>query len=132
MAASTVVNGNDIGLYVDGQLIGCLTSNSFSSTNAEIDVTCKDNNGARQILAGGNQAEFPFAGFFNPAAGYGFADLLALHQSKEAAWVKMQCDDITITCFAKLNELTWDGDVNAGSKFSGKFTVDGEWDFSIT
>lgn len=133
MAASTVVNGNDVGLYVEGLLIGCLTSNGFSSTNDEIDVTCKDNNGARQILAGGNQAELTFEGFFNPAAGYGFTDLLAVHKNKTTVWVKMEVtDEVAITAFAKLNTLSWNGDVNAGSTFSGTFTIDGEWTFSTT
>lgn len=50
-----VVNGNDVGVYVEGQLIGCLTNATFTSTNNEIDVTCKDNSGARQVLPGGQQ-----------------------------------------------------------------------------
>jgi len=133
MAASTLVNGNDVGLYVGGELIGCLTSNSFSSTNDEIDVTSKDNGGVRQVLTGGTQAEFPFAGYFNPAAGFGLADLLAIHQNGDSVLVKQMLDDeLAITAYAKLNELTWDGELNAGSKFSGKFTVDGEWEFDLT
>lgn len=36
------VNGNDVGIYVHGQLIGCLTNATFSAQNQEIDVTCKD------------------------------------------------------------------------------------------
>jgi predicted secreted protein len=128
-----VVNGNDIGLYVEGQLIGCLTSTDFNSQNDEIDVTCKDNDGDRQILSGGNQSSFPFAGLFNPASSYGFTDLLAIHKNKTRVWVKMLKDDtLTITCFAKLNTLTWSGPLNAGSTFSGTFTVDGGWDFTTT
>lgn len=133
MAAATVINGNDIGLYVEGQLIGCLTSNDFDSTNNEIVVTCKDNNGARQILAGGNQSEFAFEGFFNPASGFGFKDLVSIHKNKTTVWVKMMSDgNMTITCFAKLNKLKWSAPLNAGSTFSGTFTVDGEWSYSTT
>lgn len=130
-----VANGNDILLYVEGQAIGCLTSNNFSSTNTEIDVTCKDNNGARQILSGSNQAEFAFNGFFNPAAGYGFQDLVAVHLNKTRVWVKMMLDgsdSLTITCYARMNKLDWGADLNAGSTFSGTFTVDGLWTYSIT
>ena len=107
MAASTVVNGNDVGLYVEGQLIGCLTSNGFNTTNTEIDVTCKDNNGARQILAGGNESEFTFEGMFNPASGFGFVDLLAIHTNKTTVEVKQLLDDqLAIVAFAKLNTLS--------------------------
>ena len=57
-----IVNGNDVGLYVNNQLIGCLTGCTFTSSNEEIDVTCKDNSGARQVLAGGNTSSFSFEG----------------------------------------------------------------------
>lgn len=127
-----VVNGNDVGLYVEGQLIGCLTSSEFNSTNEEIEVTCKDNNGARQVLAGGNTSSFPFQGFFNPASSFGFQDLIGIHKNKTRVWLKQQCDDITVTCYGYLNELNWTAPLNAGSEFSGSFSVDGEWDYSIT
>lgn len=133
MAAATVINGNDVGLYVNDQLIGCLTSNGFNATNKEIDVTCKDNGGARQILAGGNEAEFSFEGMFNPASGFGFVDLLAIHANKSTVQVKQLLDDqLAIVAYAKLNTLSWNGDVNAGSTFSGTFTIDGDWDFDIS
>lgn len=126
-------NGNDILLYVEGQAIGCLTSNQFSSTNDEIDVTCKDNNGARQVVVGGNQSEFSFDGFFNPSSTYGFPDLVAVHKNKTRVWVKMLLDDeMAITCFAYLNKLDWTAPLNAGSTFSGTFTVTGEWSYTTT
>lgn len=128
-----VANGNDVGLYVEGQLIGCLTSNSFTSTDQEVDVTCKDQGGARQVLAGQNQSEFPFEGFFNPASGFGLPDLIAIHKNKTTVWVKQVLDDeLAITCFAKLLTLTWTGPLNAGSTFSGTFTVTGAWSYSTT
>lgn len=128
-----VVNGNDIGLYVENQLIGCLTSSDFNSQNDEIDVTCKDNNGARQVLPGGNQSSFPFAGLFNPSSSYGFKDLVAIHKNKTRVWVKMLSDNnLTITCYAYLNTLAWSAPLNAGSTFSGTFTVDGEWTYYTT
>lgn len=127
-----VVNGNDIGLYVEGQLIGCLTSSSFESQNEEIDVTCKDNGGARQTLPGGNQSSMPFDGFFNPASTYGLEDLVAVHYNKTRVWVKQQYDTLTITGYAYLNTLNWSAPLNAGSTFSGTFTVDGLWSYSTT
>lgn len=128
-----VVNGNNVGLYVENQLIGCLTTSSFNSQNDEIDVTCKDNNGARMVLPGGNQSSFPFAGLFNPASSYGFTDLVGIHYNKTRVWVKMLVDDeLAITCYAYLNTLSWEGPLNAGSTFSGTFTVDGLWSYSTT
>lgn len=129
------VNGNDIGIYVENQLIGCLTNATFSASNEEIDVTCKDDSGARAILPGGQTAEITFEGFFDPAATYGFQDLVAVNNLRTRVWVKMQyagTDALTITCYAYLNQIEWTGPLNAGSTFSGTFTVDGGWTYSIT
>jgi hypothetical protein len=129
------VNGNDVGIYVEDQLIGCLTNASFSSTNNEIDVTCKDNSGARSILPGGNQAEISFEGFFDPAATYGLQDLMTVHTGRTRVWVKMTydaADSLTVTGYAYLNTLEWTGPLNAGSTFSGAFTIDDGYTTSIT
>lgn len=131
-----VVNGNDIGLYVNNQLIGCLTSSGFNSQNDEIDVTCKDNNGARQTIPGGSKASMPFAGMFNPSSTYAFKDLLSVHKNKTRVGVKMELNTageaIFITGYAYLNKLDWTAPLNAGSTFSGEFTVDGEWAYGTT
>jgi len=129
------VNGNDVGIYVEGSLIGCLTNATFSSSNEEIDVTCKDNDGARAILPGGQTAEITFEGYFDPAATYGFQDLVAINKNRTKVWVKMSydgTDSLTITGYAYLNQIEWTGPLNAGSTFSGTFTIDGGWNYSIT
>lgn len=123
-----VVNGNDVGLYVNNQLIGCLTSNDWNSQNEEIVTTCKDNNGARTILPGGNTADMPFSGNFNPASGYGFEELITIHKNKTRVGVKQAIvGGLFIAGYAYLNQLTWTAPLNAASTFSGTFTVDGEW-----
>ncbi len=128
-----VVNGNDIGLYVGGTLIGCLTSSTFNSQNEEIVVTCKDDNGARKIIVGGNSSSVPFEGFFNPTASYGLGDLVAVHKNKTEVNIKMG-DNANLTIFANayLNTLEWTGPLNAGTTFSGTFTINGEWTYSET
>ncbi|MEB3210266.1 MAG: phage tail tube protein [Leptolyngbyaceae bacterium] len=130
-----IVNGNKIGVYVNNQLIGCLTSNSFSSTNEEIDVTCKDNDGARQVLPGGNTAEITFEGNFDPASTYGFDDLLSVHKNKTRVGIKYAqsgSGGLYIQGYAYLNSLTWDGPLNAATTFSGTFNVDGVWTYATT
>ena len=128
-----VVNGNAVGLYVNNQLIGCLTNAEFTSDNEEIDATCKDNNGARSVLPGGNAWGISFEGNFNPASGYGLADLLGIHKNKTLVGVKL--DDgtnLNIVGYAYLNSITWVGPLNAASTFSGAFTGDGAWAYSET
>ena len=129
------VNGNDVGIYVEGQLIGCLTNATFSSQNEEILVTCKDDSGAKAILPGGQNAEITFEGFFDPTSTYGFQDLVAVNKNRTRVWVTMSyagTDSLTVTAYAYLNQIEWTGPLNAGSTFSGTFTIDGEWTYSIT
>lgn len=129
------VNGNDVGIYVEGSLIGCLTNATFTSSNQEIDVTSKDDDGARSVLPGGQTGEITFEGFFDPAATYQFQDLVGVHSNRTRVWVKMTydgTDSLTITAYAYLNQIEWTGPLNAGSTFSGTFTIDGEWSYSIT
>jgi hypothetical protein len=126
-----IVLGNTVGIYVNNQLIGCLTSNSFSSTNEEIDVTCKDQGGARQVRAGGNTAEMPFEGNFEPASTYGFEELLSIHKNKTLVGIK-QYDtesELYVQAYAYLNTLEWTAPLNAASTFSGTFTISGEWSY---
>lgn len=128
-----VLNGNDVGIYIEGQLIGCLTNASFQSSNEEIDVTCKDNAGARQVLPGGRTWSITAEGMFNPASTYGLQELVAVHDTRQRVWVKMGDDtNLTVTGFAYLNELSWEGPLNAGSTFSATFTGDGNYSYSTT
>lgn len=128
-----VVNGNDIGLYVGGQLIGCLTSSGFESTKELIDVTCKDNNGARQVLLGTLSASLPFDGLFNPASTYGVEDLLTIHKAGTLVEVKFGITNtLVITANARLATMGFAGPLNSGATFSGQFEVDGEWDLGTT
>ena len=126
-----VVIGNTIGIYVNNQLIGCLTSNSFESENEEIEVTCKDFNGARQVRGGTNSASMPFEGNFNPTSSFGFLDLLAIHKDRTRVGVKQYDTEsrIYVIGYAFLNTLSWTAPLNDASTFTGEFTVDGEWDY---
>ncbi len=128
-----VINGNDIGVYVGGQLIGCLTGSTFSATREEIDVTCKDNAGAKQVLPGGSSATVSFEGLWNPSGAYNFGDLVDIHLAGTKVNIKMG-DNTTLTFFAEayLNQLEFSAPLNAGSTFSGTFTVTGAWTKSET
>ncbi len=128
-----VLNGNDIGVYVGGTLIGCLTNATFSSQNEEIEVTCKDNDGARAVLPGGNTASISFEGNFNPSSSYNFGDLVGVHLNGTEVNVKMG-DNTNLTVFAQayLNQLEWTAPLNAASTFSGTFSITGAWTYSET
>jgi len=121
-----VLNGNDVGVYVGGVLIGCLTGASITSSRAEIDVTCKDNNGDRAVILGGATTNVTFNGLFKPDATYGFEDLWDIYIAKtEVSLAFGDLTNLTLYSQAYLQEITWDGPLNAGSTFSGKFSVTG-------
>lgn len=123
-----VINGNNIGVYVGGQLIGCLTNATFNSTNNTIDVTCKDNNGDRAILPAGNTATVDFEGLFNPSSTYGLADLVDIHKNKTEVSIGIgDQTNLTIYAQAYLNTLSFSGPLNAGTTFSGSFEITGTW-----
>lgn len=127
------INGNDILIKVGTATIGSLTSNSFKSQNTEVLVTSKNNNGAKAVLAGGNEASISFEGYFNPTETYGFSDLVGIHAAKTTVTIQMiQTGAYTITAQALLNTLDWTAPLNAGSTFSGEFTITGVWTFTET
>lgn len=128
-----VINGNDVGLSVGSTLIGCLTGATFSSSNEVITVTCKDNDGARATLPGGNSATISFNGFFNPSSTYGLNELMEIHTEKtEINWHYGDNTNLTLHGAGTLDELSWEGPLNAGSTFSGTITVTGTWTYSET
>lgn len=121
-----VLNGNDVVVKVGGVTIGCLTGCSLSSTQNEIDVTCKDDSGNRSVLSSGITANITFNGFFKPDASYGMEDLWDIHIARTEVSVAFgDATNMTIYGQAYLTELTWDGPLNAGSTFSGKFSITG-------
>lgn len=121
-----VLNGNDVGVYVGGVLIGCLTNASLTSTRTEIDVTCKDDSGDRAVILGGATTNITFDGLFKPDATYGFEDLIDIFVAKTEVSVAFgDRTNLTIYSQAYLQEFTWTGPLNAGATFSGKFSLTG-------
>jgi predicted secreted protein len=128
-----VKNGNDVLLYVGDNAIGCLTNATFSSQREEIDVTCKDNDGARQVIGGGLTASITFEGFFNPSSTYTVTDLIQLHlDNTEINWHLGDNEDFTLHGLGTITQLEYSAPVNAGTTFSGTIAVSGEYEYSTT
>jgi predicted secreted protein len=125
-----VLNGNDLLVYVGGAAIACTDSCTFQSDNAEIDVTCKDNNGARQVLSGSTSWSITTSGKWKFDATYGAVDLLTAHKNKTLLTVKFGTDetgDTYVTGSARINSFTWEGPLNDGASFNVTFTGTGEY-----
>lgn len=127
------VKGNSLLVYVDDVAIGCLNNNEFSSTNEEIDATCKDSDGAYDSLSGGNTATITFDGTFDTSATYGLEELLAVHKNKTEVAIRMGVAGsgglYIQAARAALNALSWSGPLNAATVFSGTFNIRGTWNY---
>ena len=53
MATTGKVNGNILLVYMEDEALACTTQASINVTNEQIEVTCKDNNGAKTYILGG-------------------------------------------------------------------------------
>jgi hypothetical protein len=127
------VKGNSLLVYVNDVAIGCLNNNEFTSQNEEIDATCKDNDGARNVLPGGNTASISFDGTFDTASTYGWDELIAIHKNKTSVAIRMGVvgsgGSYIQAASAYLNQLSWSGPLNAATVFNGTFSIDGVWTY---
>lgn len=125
-----ILNGNRLLVYVNGVQIGCLTSNAFTTLNESIQVTKKDNGSNSNVLPGGQSSSVSVEGFYDPASGYSFIDLLNIHKNRTKVLLKYGYEDLEMEGYAYLNEISLGAGLNSGSNFSGTFTITGGWDYA--
>lgn len=125
--------GNALLVYIDDVAIGCLTNNTFTSSNEEIDATCKDNDGAYDSLAGGNTASITFSGMYEDSATYGFPEIVQAHKDKTEVAVRMGIagsgGSYIQAARATISQLDWVGDVNTPVSYSGTINIRGTWSY---
>lgn len=121
------IKGNSLLVYVNDVAIGCLNDNEFTSENADIPTTCKDNDGQETSLPGGNTASISFNGTYDTSAVYGLSQLIDIHKNKTEIGVRMGIAGSSglyiQSTSAYLNSLTWSGPLNAATVFSGNFKL---------
>lgn len=129
-----VVKGNSVLIYIDNVAIGCLTGGTFSSNGNPIDVTCKDNDGAPQSLPSKGPWSISGQGNFNTDSSVGLSELLSARKNQTKLQVKYGGDtdgDLYVIGSVYLNQLTWEGPLNAASTFSFQMDGDGDWDYGV-
>ncbi len=128
----SIVKGNAVLVFVDNVAIGCLTGCTFNSQGSPIDVTCKDEDGAPRSLPQKGPWNISFNGNFKTDSAYGLPQLLAARLNQTLLQIKFggsEDDELYVIGAAYLNQLTWDGQLNAASTFSGQLDGDGDWDY---
>src|SRR5687767_6333554 len=113
------IKGNSLLVYINDVAIGCLNDNEFTSENAEIPTTCKDNDGQETTLPGGNTAAISFSGTYDTSATYGLSQLLDAHKNKNEIGVRMGISGsgglYIQSTSAYINSMTWSGPLNAAT-----------------
>ena len=129
MATTGKVIGNLLGLFirVDGamKLLAAGTGATFSADRQVIDVTTKDNNGARAILMGGKSVNFTFNGAISfdqsTSTTYGYERVLEAWSDGEEIVARFSSDvsgDTYIQCSAYIANISGDAPVNAMGTYS--------------
>lgn len=131
MASAGKIIGNLLGIYAnaDGamKLIAAGTGATFSADRQVIDVTTKDNNGARAILMGGKSVNFTFNGAISfdqtDATHNGYETMLNAWDDATSLTVRFSSNvtgDPYIQCTAYISNISGDAPVNA----MGTYTLD--------
>jgi hypothetical protein len=126
------VKGNSMIIYVDDVAIGCLNDNEFNSDTEEIVATCKDNDGAKEVIAGGENWEVSFNGTYDTASANGLEELLAIKKNKTLVGLRMGVagsGGLYIQGTARLLNIAVQAGLNDVVKYSGKFTGSGVWNY---
>lgn len=119
------INGNKVLVFVNDVAIGCLTGCSISMDKDEIITTCKDNDGAKTTITGGESWSIDFDGNFETSSALGFEELYDIWEGNTEIAVRFGLDDsggLYLTGTGRIPSLKWDGPLNAASKFSGKIS----------
>jgi predicted secreted protein len=135
MATAGAVIGNDFILYVSRsnqfKPVMCGTGVTMSADRQLIDVTCKDNGGARQVKLGGKSVTFTHTGFIHfdtDTTEFGYADLLDIWNDGEEVLVRQSTNvngDTYMQCTCLVTNVSNDGGVNAGVTYTITFESTG-------
>jgi hypothetical protein len=127
------VKGNSLLLYKDDVAIGCTTNCEFSSTNEEIDATCKDNDGAYDSLSGNNTASITFDALYDTAASQGLSEVLDAHKNKTEIAIRMGIAGsgglYIQAARAAINTLSISGPLNGVMSYNGTINIRGSWSY---
>lgn len=136
-----IINGNQLLVFVDGIAIGCTDNCELSSQKETIDVTCKDNNGARQVLSGSQSWSITAGGKWDFASALGPQALYNSHKAGTRLGIKMAITDTAgseesgksyFIGYARLNTFNIAGPLNSGATFNLTFEGDGALSIGTT
>jgi predicted secreted protein len=140
MASVGAVIGNEMGIYmnVDGamRLIAAGTGASFTADRQVIDVTSKNNGGARAIKMGGKSVNFTFNGNISfdetTSTTHGYDKMLDAWNNATSVTVRFSTNvvgDKYIQCTAYIANISGEAPVNAVGTYT--LSIDSTGDITI-
>lgn len=128
MATTGVVSGNALLLYIGDDPIACTSDASFDMTRELIEVTCKDNNGAKQYTVGGTDGTFSVTGMWMYDAPYGVEDLATAYLAGTkltARWATAETGDFYLQADVYITQFGGSSGVNAPATYTATFQITG-------
>lgn len=127
MATAGKVNGNLLLIYMEGEAIACTTEATVNITNEQIEVTCKDNDGAKSYTLGGQDWNFTVGGIFS-FDNNGIDPLLDVALGKTVVTVRFGTDevgDFFLQGEAVITSLSITSPLNAVATYTATFQSNG-------
>jgi predicted secreted protein len=128
------VKGNALLIYHEGVAIACTTAASFSLSNEQIEVTCKDNDGARQYTFGAQEWSFTVGGIFQ-FDNVGIDLLSDMAIDKETATIRFGTDvigDFFLEGECIISDLQIEANLNESATYTATLTGTGPITKGIT
>lgn len=128
MATTGAVDGNALLLYMEGNAIACTTEAQFQFSRTLIEITCKDNNGAKQYKVGGTDGTFSVSGIWKFDAAYGVEDLATAFLAGTqltARWSTDETGDFYLQAEVIITDFSGAANVNESATYSATLQITG-------
>jgi hypothetical protein len=128
MATTSVFNGTNLLLSVEGDVLGHTTSCSLSLSNDLPEATTKDSNGFQEVIAGVISGELSFDGlvdYSDTANAIELADYLLARTQITCVFGTAETGDAIYTAEGYLSSVEQSAEMESPVSYSGSITLTG-------
>ena len=128
MATTSVFNGTNLLLSVEGNVLGHTTSCSLSLSNDLPEATTKDSNGFQEVIAGVISGEISFDGlvdYSDTANAIELADFLLARTQITCVFGTAETGDAIYTAEGFLSSVEQSAEMESPVSYSGSITLTG-------
>ena len=128
MATTSVFNGTNLLLSVEGNVLGHTTSCSLSLSNDLPEATTKDSNGFQEVIAGVISGELSFDGlvdYSDTANAIELADFLLARTQITCVFGTAETGDAIYTAEGYLSSVEQSAEMESPVSYSGSITLTG-------